>query len=242
MFNTIRPLLLAAMLAFSGILPAAADTIPAPQESAFWSAEVESGSHEARLPRNNEPLEFLGDAVLGFLVAEEIVRRHPDMSEGVMTRLRASLVNTRSLALAAQDLRLGERLRLGRGEERSGGRNKPSLLADGFEALIGAVFLDGGIRPARRITRRIFGGRIREAQPDEHRHVDAKTELQELLQSRGKPLPEYRVADADGPDHARRYRIEVWADGTCLGRGSGTAKKRAEQAAAREALSLLKAR
>jgi ribonuclease III len=201
-----------------------------------------SFSHEARLERNNEPLEFLGDAVLGFLVAEEIVRGHSEMSEGEMTRLRASLVNTRSLAAEARTLGLGRRLRLGRGEERSGGRNKPSLLADGFEALVGAVFLDGGIEPVRALLQRLFGPRIREARPNEHRHVDAKTELQEFLQAQGQPLPEYRVADSDGPDHARRYRIEVWVDGECIGRGSGTAKKRAEQAAAREALAVLKGR
>jgi ribonuclease-3 len=201
-----------------------------------------SYSHEAGLDENNEPLEFLGDAVLGFLIAELIVRLQPEMDEGGMTRLRASLVNTRSLAEEARRIGLGESLRLGRGEERSGGRRKPSLLADGFEALIGAVFLDGGIRPTRTLVRRLFSERIREALGEGRRNVDAKTELQELLQARGGALPEYRIVEAAGPDHARRYRIEVWGEGRLLGRGSGSAKKRAEQAAARQALEMLKDR
>lgn len=201
-----------------------------------------SYSHEAGLAENNEPLEFLGDAVLGFLVAELIVRMHPQMGEGAMTRLRASLVNTRSLAAEARRVGLGDALLLGRGEERTGGRQKPSLLADGFEALVGAVFLDGGITPTRALVRRLFAERIRETEDDRQRHVDAKTELQELLQARGRGLPEYRIVEAAGPDHARRYRIEVWGNGELLGRGAGSAKKRAEQAAAREALSQLRDR
>jgi ribonuclease-3 len=201
-----------------------------------------SYSHEAGLAENNEPLEFLGDAVLGFLVAELIVRSHPGMDEGGMTRLRASLVNTRSLAEEARRIGLGDSLRLGRGEERTGGRQKPSLLADGFEALVGAVFLDGGVEPTRELASRLFADRIHAAEVGGHRNVDAKTELQELLQARGKGLPEYRIVEAEGPDHARRYRIEVWGDGELLGRGAGSAKKRAEQAAAREALANLKDR
>ncbi len=198
--------------------------------------------HEAEdEPASNEPLEFLGDAVLGFLVAERILRRRPDLDEGGMTRLRASLVNTRSLAREARALGLGEHLLLGKGEDRSGGRKKPTILADTFEAIVGAIYLDGGIRPARSLVRRLFGQRIDTLPGPAARTGDPKTRLQEWLQGRGRPLPVYRVVDSRGPDHDREYTVEVLVEGRPVARGDGSAIKRAEQAAAEAALEVLRA-
>ncbi|RMG45247.1 MAG: ribonuclease III [Acidobacteria bacterium] len=198
-----------------------------------------SWAHEHGTAEHNEALEFLGDAVLGFAVAERIVRKRPDLDEGAMTRLRASLVNTRSLAREARALGVGEAMRLGRGEEMSGGREKASLLADTLEALLGAVLLDGGIRPVRAIVARLFGTRIEAAAARRAANADPKTRLQELAQARGWPLPRYRLLHERGPDHAREFVVEVLVNGEVAGRGVGTAKKRAEQRAAEEALARL---
>lgn len=199
-----------------------------------------SYAHERGDELHNEPLEFLGDAVLGFVVAERIVRRRPDLDEGAMTRLRARLVNTRSLADEAKRLGLGEALLLGRGEERTGGRDKPSLLADALEAVIGAVFLDGGVRAARTFVMRLFARAIEETPGRGARSRDPKTALQEFLQARGLALPVYSLSGQEGPDHARAFVIEVIVDGRVLGLGRGTAKKRAEQEAAAIALDKLR--
>ncbi len=199
-----------------------------------------SYSHEKGEEKNNEPLEFLGDAVLGFLVAELIVRRRPELSEGAMTRLRAALVNTRYLAKLGLDMGLGSCLLLGRGEDSSGGRAKPSLLADGVEAQIGAIFLDGGIRPVRSFVRRTFAGQIDAADAKKGRALDPKTALQEYVQARGWPLPVYETVEALGPDHARHFVIAVHVQGHEQARGRGSSKKRAEQDAARDALEALK--
>jgi ribonuclease III len=195
-----------------------------------------SYAHEAGESVHNEPLEFLGDAVLGFLVAERVVRRRPDLDEGAMTRLRSSLVNTLQLAEEADRAGLGDALLLGRGEEQSGGRRKPTLLADGFEAIVGAMFLDGGMRPVRTLVRRLFGAQIETAAKPGERTNDPKTELQERVQARGWPLPRYRIVEQRGPDHAREFVIEVVVNGASVGTGTGSSKKRAEQAAARAAL------
>lgn len=201
-----------------------------------------SYAHEFGEPHHNEPLEFLGDAVLGFLVAERIVRRRPDMDEGGMTRLRAALVNTTRLAGEARRIGLGPALLLGRGEENSGGREKPTILADGLEALIGAMFLDGGTRPVRTLVTRLFRHAIEGAGSGggvDRAARDAKTELQERVQGNGWALPRYRLAEQTGPDHARQFVVEVLVRGEICGRGVGTSKKRAEQAAAQAALSTL---
>lgn len=195
-----------------------------------------SYAHEQGGTLHNEPLEFLGDAVVGFLVAERIVRRHPELDEGAMTRLRARLVNTRALADRARRLGIGEALLLGRGEDRSGGRNKNSLLADGFEAVVGAVFLDGGVRAARALVNRVFADDLDAAPEGVTRSRDPKTALQEELQGQGQGLPEYRVASQQGPDHARLFVIEVVIGGAVRGVGKGSSKKRAEQEAAAAAL------
>lgn len=199
-----------------------------------------SFSHEADEAEHNEPLEFLGDAVLGFLVAERVVRRRADLDEGAMTRLRATLVNTGSLAAEAERIGLGDALLLGRGEDLSGGRRKESLLADGFEAVVGAMFLDGGIRPVRTLVTRLFRSSIEAAPGPGTRATDAKTELQEFVQQRGWPLPRYRVVGETGPDHAREFSVEVLVRHEVAGVGHGTAKKRAEQEAAASALRALR--
>ncbi len=194
-----------------------------------------SYAHENDEPVCNEPLEFLGDAVLGLLVAEEIVRQRSDLSEGDMTRLRASLVNTRRLAQEAGELGLGDYLLLGRGEDASGGRQKQSLLADGFEALIGAVYLDAGLEPVRRLILALFADVIATWALDDGGR-DPKTRLQEWAQARDAGLPEYEIKESSGPDHNRRYVAVVKVHGRELGEGEGTSKKRAEQRAAKAAL------
>lgn len=190
-----------------------------------------SHAHESGSGEDYERLEFLGDAVLGFVLAERILRRRPELDQGGMTRLRARLVNTRSLAARARELRLGSYLRLGRGEEASGGRRKQSLLADAFEALVAAVYLDGGIRPTRSLLRRIFGERVERARADAGAD-DPKTHLQELLQSRGRSRPSYRVAETSGPAHARSFVVELLLEGEVAARAEAGSKKAGERLAA----------
>ncbi len=181
--------------------------------------------------RSNERLEFLGDAVLGFLIARRAYEKFPDASEGELTRLRAGLVREESLALVARKLNLGDLLLLGRGEERSGGRENAARLADALEAVIAAVLLSCGLPGTEEVVERVLAPLF--AQNDLSR--DPKTELQQLFQSRRR-TPHYCVLAVAGPDHARSYEVEVRLDGTPLGRGSGRSKKEAEQAAARAAL------
>jgi ribonuclease-3 len=195
------------------------------------SCAHESGAGVA----DNEPLEFLGDAVLSFLVAEMIFRPEPLASEGSMSRTKAWLVSDAHLADIARDLGLGEHLRLGVGEEKSGGRSKPSLLAGAMEALLAAVFLDGGVEAARGMVEREFGRQM-EQTPRNGPLADAKTTLQEALQGKGLAAPTYRVVEESGPDHRKSFRVQALLDGRLLGEGSGASKKAAEQEAAREAL------
>lgn len=182
--------------------------------------------------RSNERLEFLGDAVLGFLVAQRCYHERPAAPEGELTRLRASVVREETLALAARQLGLGELLFLGRGERRGGGGDNPAMLADAFEAVIACVFLSCGITVAQEVVERVitpYFGRASEL------GRDAKTELQQLLQSKRRQ-PHYQVLAVEGPAHARTYEVEVQLDGAPLARGTGRSKKEAEQAAARAAL------
>jgi ribonuclease III len=181
--------------------------------------------------RSNERLEYLGDAVLGFLIARRAYEKFPDAPEGELTRLRAGLVREESLALVARKLDLGPLLLLGRGEERSGGRENAARLADALEAVIAAVLLSCGLPRTEEVVERVLAPLF--AQTDLSR--DPKTELQQLFQSRRRS-PHYSVLAVVGPDHARSYEVEVRLDGTPLGRGSGRSKKEAEQAAARAAL------
>jgi ribonuclease III len=181
--------------------------------------------------RSNERLEFLGDAVLGFLIARRVYEQFPDAPEGDLTRLRASLVREESLAIVARQLGLGELLLLGRGEQRSGGRENAGRLADALEAVLAAVLLSCGLVRAQEVLERVLAPLFEQA--DLVR--DPKTELQQLFQSRRR-VPQYQVLSVSGPDHARSYEVEIRLDGASLGRGAGRSKKEAEQAAARAAL------
>ncbi len=186
----------------------------------------------------NERLEFLGDAVLALVVSEELVARDPGADEGALSLLRAHAVRKAPLARAARALGVGAWLRLGHGEATSGGREKDSLLADAFEALLGALYLDGGIEPARALVLRELGALLAGA-PPAHAGKDAKTRLQELLQGRGEPQPSYRVLAERGAPHAREFEVEVASAGRALGFGRGRSKREAEQVAAEVALRAL---
>ncbi len=180
---------------------------------------------------SNERLEYLGDAVLGLVVAEYTFRRFPQLPEGALAKIRAGVVNARVLAEVAQGLDVGGELRLGRGEEASGGRTKASILADALEAVIGAVYLDAGWLEAERLVLGLLGERI-EAAAAEPGGFDHKSLLQELTVQRGSGPPHYAV-EGTGPDHERHFRAEVFLDGDRWGTGEGPSKKDAEQAAAR---------
>ncbi len=195
-----------------------------------WCAEREGAP-------SNERLEYLGDAVLGLVVAAHCYAAYPDFAEGQLAKLRSAVVNARALAEIAEDLSVGEVLLLGKGEESSGGRTKSSLLADAIEALIGAVYLDAGWPTARDLVMRLVGRRIERA-ADEPEHFDHKSRLQEATVRRGEGVPVYEVRGS-GPDHGRRYRAEVFVAGDPMGHGEGTSKKDAEQAAAADALGRL---
>lgn len=192
---------------------------------------------EAGEQPSNERLEYLGDAVLGLAVADHCFRKYPELAEGSLAKIRAGVVNTAVLAELAAGLGLGDFVRLGRGEEASGGRSKPSILANTMEAVIGAVYLDGGMTPATDLIMRLLSDRIEKAAEGPGRE-DFKTRLQEVVAKAGRPLPSYEVVGA-GPDHARTYTAHVRVEGRELGAGEGRSKKDAEQAAAREAWHLI---
>jgi ribonuclease-3 len=181
----------------------------------------------------NERLEFLGDSVLGLVVTEELFRRHPDLPEGQLAKLRAAVVNSRALAEVARGLGVGRFLRLGRGEEASGGRDKSSILADAVEALLGAVYLDKGTEPARRLILDLFGDLL-DGSARLGAGLDWKTSLQELAAGRSLGVPEYDVTES-GPDHAKTFRATAYVGGRPVGDGQGRSKKEAEQRAAERA-------
>jgi ribonuclease III len=182
---------------------------------------------------SNERLEFLGDAVLSLVVADHCYRSYPDSAEGDMSQVRAAVVNMNVLAQVAAELGLGDHVRLGRGEESSGGRQKSSILADSFEAVIGAIYLDGGWTAARDFVIEHLAGRIAETL-DGPRSFDHKTRLQEFVVHRHGQVPRYEIV-ASGPDHDRRFTANVYVAGRLAGEGEGRSKKDAEQAAARVA-------
>jgi ribonuclease III len=186
--------------------------------------------------RDNESLEFLGDAVLGFVIADQLFRDFPEFDEGQKSKTKSALVSTAALAQRAEQLGLGDHLLLGRGEERSGGRRKQALLADGYEALIAAIYLDGGIEQARAFISREFGPLLDEIRQHGLPGSDYKSSLQEYLQSHDAPLPEYRVAGTIGPDHRKLFQVEVAIRGEAIALATGASKKEAEQEAARLAL------
>jgi ribonuclease-3 len=189
-------------------------------------------------PTSNERLEFLGDAVLGLVVAEKLYQDLPSFTEGEMTKLRAALVRRDTLARAARAISLGDYLYLGKGEEASGGRRKPVNLAGALEAVIAAIFLDQGSATAKNFILRLFNKELQKV-VSQGAGVDYKSQLQELIQAKEQQTPAYYVIEAKGPDHDRRFTVEVRAGDTVLGRGSGKSKKEAETEAARSALERL---
>ncbi len=189
-------------------------------------------------PASNERLEFLGDAVLGLIVTETLYRLFPDTSEGELSRARALVVSRRTLSQVAKTLGVNAMLRLSAGEEAQGGRQRSSILADALEALIAAVYLQGGLEEARRFVERILGDLIRRA-PDASRAHDYKSRLQERTHALLRQTPQYVVISETGADHDKTFCVEVRLEDVVLGTGTGKSKKEAEQAAAREALSKL---
>ena len=186
---------------------------------------------------SNERLEFLGDAILEFIVSKHLYDKFPNKEEGYLTALRSNLVNTINLAEIAKGLGLGDALYLSKGEEEGGGRQNPSLLANSVEAIIGAIYFDAGIKAAEEfIEQNLISGL---AQKVSEPLKDAKSRLQELVQAKGPAAPRYEVVKEQGPDHAKKFTVEVLVEGKLVGRGVGTNKGRAEQAAAEKALEKL---
>jgi ribonuclease-3 len=189
--------------------------------------------------QDNERLEFLGDAVLELLAREYLLDSFPAWSEGQLSKGRARLVNAHSLQDAARRVNLGEHLRLGRGEEKTGGREKPTLLADAFEAVVAAVYLDAGLDATRGLLKRLLFEQALEERGARIADPDRKSALQEFLQGRGMPPAEYRLTGETGPDHQKVFAVEVWISGERMAGGAGNTKKEAEQRAAQSAMELL---
>lgn len=185
---------------------------------------------------DNESLEFLGDAVLGFIVADLLYREFPEFSEGPKSKAKAALVSTTALAELSRTLGLGDDLLLGKGEAKTGGRAKTALLADVFEAVIAAIYLDGGVEPARAFVEQQLRPLVASVRASSSFGRDHKSALQETLQAQGRPLPVYRVSQETGPDHEKRFIVDAVLDEVVLAAGAGKTKKEAEQEAARLAL------
>ncbi|AUB83698.1 ribonuclease III [Candidatus Thiodictyon syntrophicum] len=189
-------------------------------------------THRSAGAVNNERLEFLGDALIGFTIAEALVGRFPHADEGTLSRMRAALVKRESLAQLARGLELGDYLRLGAGELRTGGHTRDSILADALEAVLGAIYLDGEFNRARTVVLNLFRASLAQLN-DAHASKDPKTRLQELLQARRRPIPEYEVLTVGGTQHAQSFTVScVLPDDGRLSRGEGSSRRRAEQAAA----------
>ncbi len=189
-------------------------------------------THRSAGALNNERLEFLGDALIGFTVAEALVERFPHADEGTLSRMRAALVKRESLAQLARGLELGDYLRLGAGELRTGGHTRDSILADALEAVLGAIYLDGEFNRARTVVLNLFRDLLAQLN-DAHASKDPKTRLQEFLQARRRPIPEYEVLTVGGTQHAQSFTVScVLPDDGRLSRGEGSSRRRAEQAAA----------
>lgn len=191
--------------------------------------------------KDNERLEFLGDAVLALIMSEHLASACPNLSEGTLSKLRARLVSEATLARVARRLNLGQLVRLGRGEERTHGRDKDSILANTLEAVLAAVYRDGGLEAARRFALDAFAPELHEAMSQDAAGVgDYKTQLQEWCQRRHAGVPQYATTRETGPDHEKTFEVVVTVQGEPLGRGTGRSKKEAEQAAAQEALEHVK--
>lgn len=198
-----------------------------------------SYAHEEDRGPDNEALEFMGDAALGFLVAEALLNQFPVMDEGGLSKLKSFLVSRTNLAAVAKRLSLGGHLRLGRTMEKGQGRQRGSVLADALEAVIAAIHLDGGDAAARASVVKLFGRQIRRLDRVSVERKDHKTALQEALQARGRPAPRYKVESTDGPPHDPTFHIGLLVDGDLVAHGRGGTKKEAEQRAARRALRVL---
>ncbi len=185
---------------------------------------------------SNERLEFLGDSVLSIIVSEHLYKSFKKVPEGELTKLRASLVCEKSLCGFSRELGIGEYLRLGKGEDKGGGRERDSILADAFEAILAAIYLDGGIEPARRHVMRFV---LRELETHEEAFKDYKTALQEIIQRNPEESVTYILTDETGPDHDKTFTVEVHLNSNVIGKGKGRNKKQAEQQAARQALELM---
>ncbi len=197
-----------------------------------------SYANEKKIPGgSNERLEFLGDSVLSIVVSEYLYTHLSHIAEGELTKLRASLVCEKSLHIFAQKIQLGEFLKLGKGEENTGGRERPSILADAFEAVIAAIYLDGGFEPASRHILRFMPEDLQTRRKPVFN--DFKTILQEIVQKNPEEMVEYSLVGEEGPDHNKRFVVEVCLNSNVIGRGKGRSKKEAEQLAAKEALELM---
>jgi ribonuclease-3 len=205
-----------------------------------WAHEqVAPGAEDQARQLHNEALEFLGDSVLGLIVANYLCQAYPGGTEGELSRMKHQLVSAPMLASASLRLDLGNFLRFGRGEEKSGGRRKDALLADVLEALAGAIFVDGGLAAATAFVQQALGEELNKVTPSAAAEADYKTMLQEKLQAERRPAPKYSVVEAAGPPHRRTFHVEVsWDNGSV--RAEGRSKKTAEAAAAREALALMR--
>ena len=204
-------------------------------ENALTHSSYANENRERHLP-DNERLEFLGDSILGFVVAEYLYRNFPDKPEGELTRIRADLVCERNLAEAAATVELGSYLLLGHGEEQGGGRKRDSIVSDAMESVIAASFMDGGFAAAREIIDRLILSNIPKGRP---RNFDYKTAFQELVQRKKDQQIHYELTGESGPDHDKHFEVEVLLNGKAVGHGVGSSKKRAEQAAAEAAIEAL---
>ena len=204
-------------------------------ENALTHSSYANENRERHLP-DNERLEFLGDSILGFVVAEYLYRNFPDKPEGELTRIRADLVCERNLAEAAATVELGSYLLLGHGEEQGGGRKRDSIVSDAMESIIAASFMDGGFAAAEEIIDRLILSNIPKGRP---RNFDYKTAFQELVQRKKDQQIHYELTGESGPDHDKHFEVEVLLNGKAVGHGVGSSKKRAEQAAAEAAIEAL---
>ncbi len=197
-----------------------------------------ANEHRGEVPGSNERLEFLGDSVLSLITAEYLFAHYQHLPEGKLTKMRALLVCENSLFGFAQELGLGNELLLGHGEERSGSRNRPSILSDAFEAVLAAVYLDGGLESAKTFAIPYIAKGAQEIEGNQHSY-DYKTTLQEIAQQNPGELIHYELVSATGPDHAKVFEVHCFLNSNLLGKGTGKSKKEAEQMAAREALKLM---
>ena len=204
-------------------------------ENALTHSSYANENRERHLP-DNERLEFLGDSILGFVVAEYLYRNFPDKPEGELTRIRADLVGERNLAEAAATIELGSYLLLGHGEEQGGGRKRDSIVSDAMESVIAASFMDGGFAAAKEIIDQLILSNIPKGRP---RNFDYKTAFQELVQRKKDQQIHYELTGESGPDHDKHFEVEVLLNGKAVGHGVGSSKKRAEQAAAEAAIEAL---